>query len=517
MRNKLLTCAISAALAGLVGAALPAQPARAEDAERVPVPTTQALADAEKLVKDVYKEDYAKRGPDERRALAEKLLDEGRNNKSDPASQYVLLREARDAAIQVADVPTAMDAISEMSKAFKVDPVDVELTAFTNLRNSAHTVDAMSEAAEASLKLIDEAMAAENFDAASKAADLAVTFGTGAKNMSLISQVQARKADIKTASAAYLAMKIGSEKLKKDPKDAAAKFDVGSFLALYKNDWDHGLQLLAEGSDVAFAAAAKGDLAGPVDVGGMLKVADAWWDLANARPTKARILQRAEFWYSLVSQNADGLIKQKADKRLESIAESKPANLPGTDGSVTEVTRKALPTSTEISNLKSLEKEWRVNSAKQQELMLLKQTLLNRLVTNVTQVSTADYFARLKADIALRKIFQESNDTMFVPSQPLVQFFDAFAQTSKNKDEFAARLVMFERVVGSDKTIADPTFVDNIIYSTVRNYIVRNQQALFPTREKRSEFCSWLMKSKGVKSAGLVRYKTYVDTNRFAP
>jgi hypothetical protein len=490
------------------------RPAIADDADRVPVPSAQALTDADKLVKDVYKEDYAKRGPEERKALAMKLLDEGRNNKSDAASEYVLLREARDAAIQVADVSTAMESIEEMAKAFVVDPVELELAALTGLKATAHNLDSESAAAEACLKLIDEAVTADNFEVAGKAADLAIQFGTATKDMSLITLVQSRKTDIKSESAAYLAMKIGSDKLKKDPKDAAANYDVGSYLSLYKNDWDHGLPLMVLGNDPAVVAAAKADLASPVDAGEMLKVADAWWDLGNIRPQKYRFLRRAEFWYNLVSQAADGLMKQKADKRLDTIAESKPGNASGV-GAVSEETRKALPTTVEMAKLKTLEKEWRTDVAKQQELNILKQNLFNRLTQNATQGSTADYFARCKADATMRKVIMEANDTSYIQYASVITMFDGFAMTSKDKDDFAGRIVAYEHFVASEK-ILDQVYIDNIIYSTIRNYVVRNQSSQFQTQQQRSDFCAWL-KTKGVKSPGLDRYKSWVDRNRFAP
>lgn len=506
MRKQAFSIVASIGLLAGVRAAI------ADDTDRVPVPAAQALSDADKLVKDVYKEDYAKRGPEERKALAMKLLDEGRNSKSDAASEYVLLREARDAAIQVADVSTAMESIDEMAKAFVLDPVELELAALTSLKTTAHNVDAESAAAQASLKLIDEATTADNFDAAGKAADLAIQFGTATKDMSLITQVQSRKADIKSESAAYLGMKIGNDKLKKEPKDAPANNDVGSYLCLYKNDWDHGLPLWALGNDPPVVAAAKADLIGPVDAGEMLKVADAWWDLGNSRPQKYRFLRRAEFWYNLVSQAADGLMKQKADKRLDTIAESKTGNVVG---AVSEETRKALPTTAEMAKLKTLEREWRTDVVKQQELNNLKQNLFSRLVQNATQGSSADYFARCKADGAMRKLIMEANDTSYIQYSSVIAMFDQFAQTSKDKDEFSSRLVAYEHFVASDKML-DQTFVDNIIYSTIRNYVSRYQQTQFPNQQQRSDFCVWL-KTKGVKSAGLDRYKTWVDRNRFAP
>lgn len=481
-------------------------PARADTPDRIPVPTTQAAQEAEKLVKDVYKDEYAKRGPEERKALAARLLEDGRNNKADPASQYVLLREARDAAAQVGDVEVALDAITEMGKVFVIDVPEAKLATLNTIRGSARG-EAQAAAAEATLALLDEASAADNFDVAAKAADLSLGFATAAKDMSLVTEIQARKLDIKAQITAYMAMKIGADKLKKDPKDPQANADVGSYLAFYKGDWDKGLPLLANGNDPMVVAAAKADLAAPVDDLGMSKVGDLWFDLASARPLmRNRIMVRAEFWYNLVAPTAEGLLQTKVQKRLDQIAALKST----TTGNLSEATRKALPTPAEIKQLKELYAEHNPGS---QQLYRLKETLLRRLQPNGVFGSDADFFARCKADMQLRKIFLQNGDNAYV-FQPLIQSFDSFAQTSKTKEEYASRLVAFDRFNQTEKAVDQMTF-DNIVYASVRNFVIRNV-GLFPTQAARLQFCA-MLKAKGVKSPGLERYKTYLERSRTYP
>jgi hypothetical protein len=486
-----------------------AAPAVGGAGDRSPVPTTQAAQEAEKLVKDVYKDEYAKRGPEERRALAQKLLEDGRNNKSDPASQYVLLREARDAAASVGDVQTAIDAAVELGKTFQVDPVDTKLGALTAVRTAARTPEAQSEAAEATAALIDEAAAVDNFDAATRAADLAIGFATASKNMTVVTEVQARKAEVKAQSTAYLAMKVATEKLKKTPTDPQSNFEVGSYQALYKNDWDKGLPMIAAGNDPAFAAAAKADLAAPVEAAAMAKVGDQWWDLATARPQmKTRLLARSEFWYNLVVPNADGLLLAKVQKRLDQIAASKPG---GSFGVVSEATRKLLPTNTEIKHLKDLYGRRTTDANAYSELQQLKQTLMYRLHQQATSTTEADFIARCKADAQLRKVSAEFNDINSWNYGPLISSFETFLSTSKSKDEYAARLTAIERFNNQDKA-TDPNTFDNSVYSSIRNYVSRNLSQ-FPNQAARLQFCAFL-KTKGLKSNGLERYRSYVERSR---
>src|SRR6516165_701383 len=65
-----------------------------------PVPDASAQAQAEKLVKDLFKEDYAKaaKDPAAGRALAQLLVGQLKDNKNERALYFVMLREIRDLA-----------------------------------------------------------------------------------------------------------------------------------------------------------------------------------------------------------------------------------------------------------------------------------------------------------------------------------------------------------------------------------------------------------------------------------
>jgi hypothetical protein len=84
---------------------------------RAPVPDAKALAEAEKLVKDLFKEDYSKKSTADRSALASRLLEQARQVKDDRASQYVLYRERQDLLAQVGDLPRCFSALDEWADA----------------------------------------------------------------------------------------------------------------------------------------------------------------------------------------------------------------------------------------------------------------------------------------------------------------------------------------------------------------------------------------------------------------
>ncbi len=480
------------------------------DQDRATEPSKQAQVEAEKLVKEVYKEDFAKRGPVERRALAEKLLSEGRNTKSDPNTEYVLLSEARDMAIQVADIPTAMDAIKELDSAFVVDAVDMKLKALISLRGSSHTVEANTAGAEAALTMIDEALATEKFDAAVKASELAVTFATGAHNIQMTAQAQARKNDIKAQSMAYLDMQLAADKLKTDPKDNAASYAVGIYQALYNNVWDKGLPLIANGNEPTWAAAAKADLANPVDLTAMLKVADGWWDLAQQPRNsagKSHILSRAEFWYKIIVPNSDGIIRSKVEKRLDQIASGKITN---TGGIISEATRKLLPTQTELQNLRdACIAVKNGNNAMVNNLFQMYQQLCSRLSTDSDAINESDYIARCKANLVLRQTLDNNGCASYTNNfSPFWNNYRNYLRNSKTKEEFAARIVAIERFNLKEMVIPAPSF-DSEVYMCIRNFVQMNR-GVFITRDTKEQFCDYLA-TKGLHSTGLDRYRTYVS------
>jgi len=64
--------------------------------KKAAVPEAAALEEAEKLVRDLFKDEYAKKSLPAKQALAKKLRDQSAEVKDAPATRYVLLREAAD-------------------------------------------------------------------------------------------------------------------------------------------------------------------------------------------------------------------------------------------------------------------------------------------------------------------------------------------------------------------------------------------------------------------------------------
>ncbi len=100
---------------------------------------------------------------------------------------------------------------------------------------------------------------------------------------------------------------------------------MGRYLCLIKGHWDEGLPRLAKGSSEGPSAAlrrvAKADLTNPTRTDRRVKLADAWWKLAQtAQPReKLHLSRRARGWYHQALEEVAGLDKVAVEKRLQEI------------------------------------------------------------------------------------------------------------------------------------------------------------------------------------------------------
>src|SRR5687768_1826049 len=91
--------------------------AGADSPTRQPVPDDVSQKAAVKLVAEVYKADYdSANTPEQKAALAKRLLGEGVATKDDPAGKFVLLRIAKDIATQQGDLNTAFGAVDQIAR-----------------------------------------------------------------------------------------------------------------------------------------------------------------------------------------------------------------------------------------------------------------------------------------------------------------------------------------------------------------------------------------------------------------
>lgn len=309
-RNPLCLCFLLAALS--VG------PAHAADEEKLPVPSAQEQEEALKLVKDIFKDDYAKPAPDAKSALAKKLLEQVAGSADSAPTKYILLSETRVLAAAGKDAETALKAMAELNKFFAVDALSLRAKTLEELSKPGAPAETSARVANEYLQLSDDFSDANNFPDAVKASAAAETEARKSKNLALSQKAQEQTKRVRALQSEWLKVSTAINTLKDMPEDAKANEAVGQYLCFIKRDWTQGLPMLAKSANLDLKTLAAQDLAQPTEPALQMAVGDAWWDYSQKPTTsiKAPIMERAQSWYEKCRANLTGLMRAKVDKRM---------------------------------------------------------------------------------------------------------------------------------------------------------------------------------------------------------
>ena len=312
--------------------AAPKPPAPAVDVtKRSAVPDAARQKDAEKTVRELFKEQYAKKAPGDRKALARLLLEQTGQVQNDPTSLWVLYREALDAATQAGDQRTTFEIIDGMARSFDLDPLVLKNSTLATLGKSVKSLEEAAALAEAQLRLADEYFDVDQFDLADKSCATAIQLARRSTDAALVARATARSKEIAEAKTKFQSLKRVLETLAKSPADPQANFEMGQFLCFVKGNWDLGLCFLAKGSDTVLKPLAEKELAFPTVHADRVAIADAWWDLSQKESSplrKGQLLAHAVSQYELLLSQATGLVKIRLQKRLEGVVKPGSAQPP---------------------------------------------------------------------------------------------------------------------------------------------------------------------------------------------
>jgi WD40 repeat protein len=316
--------------------------------KKAPAPEADEQAEIEKMIRQQkdFKDDYARR-PADRGPLVTKLLDKARETNDDPAGRYVLLREARDQAAGAGDAPRALEAVGRLARLYEVGDVpEMKLAVLTASAKAAAAATVNAGAlnravAESALAVLDELVAAEDYEKALRVVPLAETAARKAQQAAFYKRVEARLKEVKDAQKDHEAARAARGVLTRQPNDPEASLTVGKYLCFRKGDWEQGLPLLARGNDKALQDLARADLARPTATADQRKVGDGWWDLAEASPElgKTPLQRRAAYWYQQAVPGLTGLTYDKVEGRIKEALEQAPdLKPPGAVGEAAELT-----------------------------------------------------------------------------------------------------------------------------------------------------------------------------------
>ena len=287
---------------------------------RLPIPDAAKQREAEKNVRDLLKDQYAKKSVSDRQALARTLLEMAGKSAEDPAALWVLYREAQEVAIQACDVRVALQSLDSAAIAFDVDLLPLKISVLQALGKTAKSPEECSALTRAALLVSEDCVAVDQYELADKAMALASSNVRKANDPALAARSAARTKELAEARSRYQSMKNVLETLAKSPDDPAANNEMGQFLCFVKGNWDLGLRFLVRGSDATLKTLSQKELAFPTQAAELAALGDGWWDLAEKDKSplrKSQIQAHARQIYTQAVVNAPPLVKMKIEKRLE--------------------------------------------------------------------------------------------------------------------------------------------------------------------------------------------------------
>jgi hypothetical protein len=302
--------------------------------QKLPVPDAADQKKAEAEIRSVFKEDFAKKTRDVKRALALRLLNEAADAKNTPASRYVVLLLSRDLAVEALDVGTIIASIDQLGKLYDVAKPSLTGATFTSSSN-ALKVSALNSAqkyattpedsallGDAYLKVAEDTLKDKLFDDALSAAQAAEKYTKAAKATSALER------------AGQLVKEIPELKKEDDlfataittkADDPAAKLVKGRYSLFVVGDDKAGIENLVGCSDEGLKGVAKLEAAKPVAAELMVDIAEAWLALARREESplqKHRYQERARGWFEEAMKNAGGILRTKIEKRLAELQKS---------------------------------------------------------------------------------------------------------------------------------------------------------------------------------------------------
>lgn len=289
-----------------------------EKSARLPIPSKEAQAKETKSLKEKLKADYAKTKPEDKLALAAKLLVPGREDRTNPAQWYVLLREARDLSIEAKRPRLAFEAIADMEKFFEEDGVALRVKAITEMSQGASDLQ-LAAIFRALENIVQQACDQDQFEAARRYLDAIENRVRAAKADQIIRRLRELRNELAEYENDFRAVTSARSVLQSNPEDSEANTTVGRYLCFVHGDWEKGLPLLAKGKDSGLKQLASKELAQPSELKDQFAIADGWWNRSETLPDQRRqlnLIRHAKFWYERAGAKAEGEDRQRVIDRL---------------------------------------------------------------------------------------------------------------------------------------------------------------------------------------------------------
>ena len=261
--------------------------------------------------------------PEASRKLAGKYLAAARGTQGDANERYVLLLGAMEAAREGGDAVVMLAAAERLGEVYQVDALQVQCESLKLFAKQANDAERLKSLLRSSRRVIDEAVARQRYEVAADLARAIHATCQGREGRGFRKTAASQRAALETLAREHQRAERAAALLESTPNDSAAHLTLGRWCCFMRGDWQQGLPHLLDGSDAELKQLAERELNQPPGTAAdRLKLADAWWTLAERRDgeEQAALRLRAGHWYDLARNGlTSGLDRLKAEKRFETV------------------------------------------------------------------------------------------------------------------------------------------------------------------------------------------------------
>ncbi|HVW00347.1 MAG TPA: PA14 domain-containing protein [Planctomycetaceae bacterium] len=287
--------------------------------QKEPIPPSSEVAAAQQKIREVFESEIkGAKSPAAKVEIARRMLSQADDRKNELPTVYALQMSARDLAAESGEVPTAFEAIDQLTAMFEVDPGRLREEALEAAAHGAKFSNQRTAVSDAALELAETAISEDDFATADRFAKIALTAARGASDATLAKRTAARVKEIDEQKQAFEELQADLKQLETDPDNPDANLRVGRFECFSKDDWEAGLPRLAKSSDAGLKQLALRELQNSTDPKEQLALADAWDQLAEKAqgPTREALDDHAEQWYRRAVGQLSGIEKLRVEKKL---------------------------------------------------------------------------------------------------------------------------------------------------------------------------------------------------------
>jgi tetratricopeptide (TPR) repeat protein len=289
---------------------------------RLPVPSLDRQQRFTKEVSSLYEIDTQS---DSRKGqLCEELLQLGRDPLEKPERRFVLLRLVAQMASEIGDCETMFAAVDEIASLYDIQGSNAKAKLLLQMLGTADDAALVIVFLRNYDRVLAELLGDDDYETAgqlSGAARALCDRPIGSKEFR--QAIIDRHGTIETVIQDHAIAQKAIAAAQQDRGDAAANLTAGRWLCFVKDDWSRGLAYLTDGSDAGLRSVANAELQDPPqDTAGIFRLADQWWQLAQAADELDRrsMLLRARHWYAQVDKDAiPGMDRVKIERRVTEI------------------------------------------------------------------------------------------------------------------------------------------------------------------------------------------------------